>query len=415
MVTPFSITLFLNKTHSHTNHYHSPNSIARSLPIPNSQSPNPTPMDSRDSSPRSRDPDADANHHYHHSFDDPPPSLHPKVKLMCSYGGRIQPRPHDNHLTYVAGDTKILAVDRHIKLPALLAKLSSLANAPANATFFKYQLPGEDLDALISVTNDEDLHHMMFEYDRLSRISPRPARLRLFLFSLHNNNNNINFALTDSKPERQWFVDALNSVQVPLLEGSSTPPTATPNPDFLFGLDKPATVAPDAPPKNPSPESEGFSEDRPAVRDAETETERLPEPEIRMLQSGNNNEQQLQRKMTTEEDNNGRVYGVNSAEAFGQKNTENVTPLVAQGQMHAQGFHSGTVSFLQERNNAGYSLAVPTTGSEIYLIQTPSGMFQAVRPVTGPVGQPVYLVAAPGSVGVAAERAYSAGHGGARW
>ncbi|XP_047156911.1 uncharacterized protein LOC124827807 [Vigna umbellata] len=374
-------------------------------------------MDSRDSSPRSRDPDAD-NHH-HHSFDEPPPSLHSKVKLMCSYGGRIQPRPHDNHLTYVAGDTKILAVDRHIKLPALLTKLSSLANAPANDTFFKYQLPGEDLDALISVTNDEDLHHMMLEYDRLCRTSPRPARLRLFLFSLHNNNSNnsnINFALTDPKPERQWFVDALNSVQVPLVEGSSPPHTAAPNPDFLFGLDKQPSAAANAPTKNPSPETECISEDRPAFRDAETETERAPESEIRRLQIGHNTEQQLlQRKMKIEEDNNGRVNGVNGADGFSQKKTENVTPLVTQGQMQAQGFHSGTVSFLQERNNMGYSLAVPSTGSEIYLIQTPSGIFQAVRPVTGPVGQPVYLVPAPSSVGVAAERGYSAGQGGARW
>lgn len=260
---------------------------------------------------------------------------------------------------------------------------------------------------------------MMLEYDRLSRTSPKPARLRLFLFSLHNNNtnnNNINFALTDPKPERQWFVDALNSVQVPLVEGSSPPHTAAPNPDFLFGLDKQPSAAANAPTKNPSPETECISEDRPAVRDAETETERAPESEIRRLQIGHNSEQQLlQRKMKIEEDNNGRVHGVNGADGFSQKNTENVTPLVTQGQMQAQGFHSGTVSFLQERNNMGYSLAVPTTGSEIYLIQTPSGIFQAVRPVTGPVGQPVYLVPAPSSVGVAAERGYSAGQGGARW
>ncbi|KAL2336191.1 hypothetical protein Fmac_010637 [Flemingia macrophylla] len=60
------------------------------------------------------------------------------VKLMCSYGGRIQPRPHDNHLTHIAGDTKILSVDRHVKFPTLLAKLSALANAPS---LLKYQLP----------------------------------------------------------------------------------------------------------------------------------------------------------------------------------------------------------------------------------------------------------------------------------
>ncbi|GKV27758.1 hypothetical protein SLEP1_g36893 [Rubroshorea leprosula] len=33
----------------------------------------------------------------------------------------------------------------------------------------KYQLPNEDLDALISVTTDEDLENMMDEYDRLAQ------------------------------------------------------------------------------------------------------------------------------------------------------------------------------------------------------------------------------------------------------
>ncbi|KAK7385426.1 hypothetical protein VNO78_31144 [Psophocarpus tetragonolobus] len=358
---------------------------------------------SRDSSPRS-DADVNHNHHHHHrkpSFEEPFPP--PKVKLMCSYGGRIQPRPHDNHLTYVGGDTKILTVDRHIKFPALIGKLSSLASYPTNTTFFKYQLPGEDLDALISVTNDEDLLHMMLEYDRLSRASPRPARLRLFLFPLHTNST-VNFAYSESKTEREWFVDALNSVQVPLLEGASPPPAPPPNPDFLFGLDKPPV--PDVPPKNPSPEAEC---DRGAVRETENEPE--PESEIQRLQIGNNNEQL---KIKIQEDNNGRVYG---GDCFVQNNAENVTPLVAQV------VHPGTVSFMQERNNAGYSLAVPTSGSEIFLIQTPSGIFQAVRPVTGPVGQPIYLVPAPSSVGytasevgIAAERGYStAGRGGARW
>lgn len=35
---------------------------------------------------------------------------------------------------------------------------------------------------MISVTNDEDLEHMMHEYDRLFKASAKPARLRLFLF-----------------------------------------------------------------------------------------------------------------------------------------------------------------------------------------------------------------------------------------
>ncbi|KAL2331730.1 hypothetical protein Fmac_019311 [Flemingia macrophylla] len=103
-------------------------------------------MDSRDSSPRS-DAAAD-NHHHASSFDDPPPP---------SYDGRIQPRPHDNHLTYVAGDTKILSVDRHVKFPTPLTKLFALVNTPS---LLKYQFPDEDLDALISGTSNDDLHHI---------------------------------------------------------------------------------------------------------------------------------------------------------------------------------------------------------------------------------------------------------------
>ncbi|KAE8657017.1 putative Oxidoreductase, zinc-binding dehydrogenase family protein [Hibiscus syriacus] len=96
-----------------------------------------------------------------------------KVKFMCSYGGKIQPRSHDNQLAYVGGDTKILAVDRNIKFSAIMAKLSSLYGGGSEVCF-KYQLPGEDLDALISVTNDEDLEHMMMEYDRSHRVSAKP-------------------------------------------------------------------------------------------------------------------------------------------------------------------------------------------------------------------------------------------------
>ncbi|KAG4960601.1 hypothetical protein AAZX31_13G236300 [Glycine max] len=131
--------------------------------------------DSGESSPRSREID----------FDNPPPwdDQNYKAKFMCSYGGKILPRSHDNQLSYVAGETKILAVDRSIKFSAMLAKLSALCDAPDNNNLtFKYQLPGEDLDALISVTNDDDLDHMMHEYDRLYRASARPSRMRLFLF-----------------------------------------------------------------------------------------------------------------------------------------------------------------------------------------------------------------------------------------
>ncbi|XP_047080209.1 WAS/WASL-interacting protein family member 3-like [Lolium rigidum] len=128
----------------------------------------------------------------------PPPSLPPppppKVRLMVSYGGRIQPRPHDNQLSYVNGDTKILSIDRPLRFPDFLARLAALARAATSEICVKYQLPGEDLDALVSVTNDEDLEHLVIEYDRLHLFrgsgsgSSRGGgggstpRLRVFLF-----------------------------------------------------------------------------------------------------------------------------------------------------------------------------------------------------------------------------------------
>ncbi|PWA74670.1 Phox/Bem1p [Artemisia annua] len=134
------------------------------------------------SSARSRDPDfesprpCDDQNNNHQNYKN-------KVKFMCSYGGKILPRPHDNQLSYVGGQTKILAVDRFVKFASVTAKLTALCEA--HDVCFKYQLPGEDLDALISVTNDDDLEHMMHEYDRLNKgtnSTTTTVRLRLFLF-----------------------------------------------------------------------------------------------------------------------------------------------------------------------------------------------------------------------------------------
>ena len=75
------------------------------------------------------------------------------------------------------------------------------------------QLPGKDLDALISVTNEEDLEHLMLEYNCLFRSLAKPARLRLFLFPA-NCSAPMSFGSNEAKSERQWFIDALNSIQI---------------------------------------------------------------------------------------------------------------------------------------------------------------------------------------------------------
>ncbi|RZC61392.1 hypothetical protein C5167_023142 [Papaver somniferum] len=132
-----------------------------------------------------------------------------KLRLMCSYGGHIIPRPHDKSLCYIGGDTRIVVVDRHSSLVSLSSKISrTLLNG--RSFTLKYQLPNEDLDSLISVSTDEDLENMIEEYDRTSAASVKTSRIRLFLFfSKPETAASMGSLLDDSKSE-SWFVDALN-------------------------------------------------------------------------------------------------------------------------------------------------------------------------------------------------------------
>ncbi|XWS68190.1 hypothetical protein CRYUN_Cryun04dG0069900 [Craigia yunnanensis] len=186
--------------------------------------------DSGASSPRSREID----------FENPPPwedqpqhAQNYKAKFMCSYGGKIHPRPNDNQLSYIGGETKILAVERTIKFSSMISKLSALCGGGDADVSFKYQLPGEDLDALISVTNDDDLEHMMHEYDRLSRALAKPARMRLFIFPVRGSEN---FGSEGAKSDRDRFVEALNSGPTP--GGEKNDAIQPNNVDFFFGLEK---------------------------------------------------------------------------------------------------------------------------------------------------------------------------------
>ncbi|KAJ9140797.1 hypothetical protein P3X46_031400 [Hevea brasiliensis] len=187
----------------------------------------PTYPESIDSSPRSRTTDS--------YFDDPPP-LSSKLRLMCSYGGHIVPRPHDKSLCYVCGDTRIVVVDRNTTLPSLSSRLS---NTLLNGRPFtlKYQLPSEDLDSLISVTTDEDLDNMIDEYDRTNNNatnSSKPLRLRLFLFPLKpESSQSIAPILENSAKSEDWFFNALNGATALLNRGFSDSASV----NCLLGLD----------------------------------------------------------------------------------------------------------------------------------------------------------------------------------
>lgn len=186
----------------------------------------------------------------------------PRIRLMCSFGGRILPRPHDNQLRYVGGDTRIVAVHRSCTFATLLSKLAKFT-ATTDVTI-KYQLPNEDLDALISITSDEDIENMMEEYDRLvahgSSSNARAPRLRLFLFPSDGGGafGSI-LSGTGSSKHEHWFLDALNgrTLERGRSEASSI---VSEVPDYLFGLDnnsdepmKPKTNVSMSDPGSPAP------------------------------------------------------------------------------------------------------------------------------------------------------------------
>lgn len=189
--------------------------------------------DSLDSSPRSRNTD---------SWEDPappPPNLQSKLRLMCSYGGTIVPRPHDKALCYVGGDTRMIVVDRHTSLVSLQHRLS-LSLLHGRPFTLKYQLPSEDLDSLISVTTDEDLENMIDEYDRTcasNTTSSKSPRVRLFLFPVNSDGappspHSIGPIINNSAKSDEWFLNALNGAGL-LNRGFSDSATV----NCLLGLD----------------------------------------------------------------------------------------------------------------------------------------------------------------------------------
>ncbi|KAJ6777371.1 hypothetical protein OIU74_001368 [Salix koriyanagi] len=351
--------------------------------------------DSGESSPRSREID----------FDNPTPweeqSQQPQnymAKFMCSYGGKIHPRPHDNQLTYIGGETKILAFDRNLKLPAITSKLSALCGDTDVA--FKYQLPGEDLDALISVTNDDDLEHMMHEYDRLYRASAKPARMRLFIFPV--NPSHATFGSDGDKSDRERFVEALNSVPSQVVEATKTPAN---NVDFSFGLDKGAPPLP--PPVKVS--------DLPEIHVGCGHDDRLIGPGPLNLQA------QLQRMQIREheqpigfnrknsDENLVGGYAAAGGDYYMQKLPEKVSPVNLPVAMPPQVTAPPGYWPDEQAAGGGFQAAVAVTtapgqmGQPVYLITGPAPETvyhapQVMRQVTGQTGQGYYMqrTGAPG-------------------
>ncbi|KAL5577429.1 hypothetical protein UlMin_019128 [Ulmus minor] len=101
-----------------------------------------------------------------------------KVKFLCSFGGKILPRPSDGRLRHVGGETRIIQISKDISWQELMQKTLTIYSQTVT---IKYQLPGEDLDALVSVSCDEDVQNMMEELNVLQ--DGGSHRPRIFLFS----------------------------------------------------------------------------------------------------------------------------------------------------------------------------------------------------------------------------------------
>jgi len=337
------------------------------------------------------------------------PSYTSKVKLMVSFGGEIRPSLQDvHHFWYIGGTTKIITVDRNIKFSDLIEKLSSTMFVEV---CFKYQLPGEDLKDLISVHNDDDLENMMAEYDRMCRVSPKQTvRLRLFLFPVRVNNNNEK----DSVPYN--LIQLLNSVHVPTYEDSSPPPppleysSPPPPPPLEDSIPPPPSLTT----TNPQLSQVECPQTLPdfAAKDTNCGPETVIETKIQEIQKMESDEQQV------------KVEGENGGvEVYPEENAEQMNPLVTDepaAEDPVQEAHPGSFcscgvqvpepglvpepisvqsSFTPQMYNVAadgyYSMGYSTELLPVYLIPTSSGLYQAMRPVTGPIGEPVYFAYVP--------------------
>ncbi|KAL3614891.1 hypothetical protein CASFOL_040552 [Castilleja foliolosa] len=132
-----------------------------------------------------------------------------KLKILCSFGGRILPRPSDGKLRYAGGETRIVRINKDITWKELWQKTTAIYE---ETCAIKYQLPGEDLDALVSISNDEDLLNMMEECNILEDLEGSKKH-RMFLFSRGDlEDAHFSMANNDGDSEMKYVV-AVNGIE----------------------------------------------------------------------------------------------------------------------------------------------------------------------------------------------------------
>ncbi|GMH11758.1 hypothetical protein Nepgr_013599 [Nepenthes gracilis] len=133
-----------------------------------------------------------------------------KIKILCSFDGKILPRPSDGKLRYVGGETHIMCICKDISWLELQQRTLSIFNQPHT---IKYQLPGEDLDALVSVSSDEDLQNMMDECNMLGDVEGS-KKLRIFLFT-SSDMDDVHYGLNNLDEDSEFqYVVAVNGMEI---------------------------------------------------------------------------------------------------------------------------------------------------------------------------------------------------------
>ncbi|KAL5703287.1 mitogen-activated protein kinase kinase kinase [Ranunculus cassubicifolius] len=162
-----------------------------------------------------------------------------KVKFLCSFGGKILPRPSDGVLRYVGGQTRIISVRSDISFQEFVHKMIDVYGKPV---IIKYQLPDGELDALVSVSCPEDLENMMDEYGKLAESSSNgSAKLRVFLFCASELDPSGLLQFGDLLDSGQRYMDAVNGIPDALGGGiarkvSIGSETSTQNSDGTLGV-----------------------------------------------------------------------------------------------------------------------------------------------------------------------------------
>ncbi|XP_055805856.1 uncharacterized protein LOC129874577 isoform X2 [Solanum dulcamara] len=130
-----------------------------------------------------------------------------KLKFLCSFGGRIMPRPSDGKLRYIGGDTHLVRLRNDVSWEEFRQKMLTIFN---NCHTIKYQLPGEDLDGLVSVSCDEDLQNMIEECNVLE--GDGSQKLRIFLFSYSDLDDSLVGLENIEGDSEMQYVIAVNSM-----------------------------------------------------------------------------------------------------------------------------------------------------------------------------------------------------------